>query len=64
MLCHEVHVIRRDFSGSHNQITFILTVLIVSYDDHSALSDVRNRVLNAVEVHYDSVTHCAPRKSC
>src|ERR1700686_3845128 len=50
MLGHEVDGVWRDFLSRHDEVTFVLAVLVVGDDDHAALPDVFETVLDGVEL--------------
>ena len=49
MLRHEVDRLRRDLFGRNDQVTFVLTILIIDEDDEFSLLDVPNRFFNSIE---------------
>ena len=42
-LAHEVDRGRRDFLGRHDDVAFVLAVLVIENDDHLAVANVRDR---------------------
>ena len=62
MGCHEVDRLRRHLLGCHDEIAFILTIFIVDKNDHMALLDCGDGVLNGVHFHPSSPC-TRPRKS-
>ena len=50
MLGHEVDVIGRDLRRRHDEVAFVLTILVVRDDDHLALTDRFEGVFDPVEL--------------
>jgi hypothetical protein len=48
---HEVDVFRAHMLGRHDQIAFILTILIVHDDDHASRTQIRKNALDRVQRH-------------
>ena len=48
MLQHKVHLFRRDFLGGDNEVSLILTILIVYHYQEFSFLEIRNSVFNAV----------------
>ena len=46
---HIIDVLRPHLLGRHDQVTFVLTVLVVDHDDHLAGSDIGDDVIDAAE---------------
>jgi len=42
----EVHVFRPDFFGGHNQVSLVLPVLVICYDNHLSAADFINGLFN------------------
>ncbi|SST08960.1 Uncharacterised protein [Acinetobacter baumannii] len=51
MLDHEVDVFGADAFGGHDQVAFVLAVLVIHQDDHLALADVFDQFVDRVECH-------------
>jgi hypothetical protein len=46
---HEVDVFRTDFRRGHDQVAFVLAVLVVHQHDHAALPDVLEDFLDRIQ---------------
>ena len=52
---HEIHIFRRYFLRCHNEVTLVLTVLIIDHDDELAVAEVFNSFLYGVKL---DLAHC------
>ena len=50
MFCHKVDGFRADFLGGHNEVAFVLSILIIGDNDHAALADVFKAIFDRVEI--------------
>ncbi|MCY1279753.1 hypothetical protein D9M69_553830 [compost metagenome] len=48
---HEVDVLGLHALGGHDQVAFVLAILVIHEDDHLALADVFDQFFDAVESH-------------
>jgi len=49
---HKGNRLRRDFLGRHAEIAFILTVFIITQDDHATFADLGQHVRNGGKRHW------------
>jgi hypothetical protein len=49
LAAHEVDRFRRYHLGRHHQIAFVFAILVIEHDDHSAGSNVGDRLVDPIE---------------
>ncbi len=52
MLQHKVYLLRRNFLGRNNQITLVLTILIIHYYYKISSLEVLNGFLNGIQLYF------------
>ena len=50
MFGHEIDRFRRDLLGRDDQVALVLAIGVIRHDDHAALGDIADHIVNRVEL--------------